>query len=86
MTWLTYNTSLFDHEMHIRLEDIVGVEIYEMDGVNYGIMVHFSGGKSLDVGSTKGIKLAKEQAEEIKAAVDKAKGSPGRDVYFESKA
>ena len=84
MTWLRYAGDSYQPDVNIRLEDVVGVTVGRIAGVIWGVEVHYSDGQKMDVGtfspaddtaeySTEGLELARERAEEIKAAVDKVK-------------
>lgn len=89
MTWLRY-TGDYQPDINIRLEDVVGVTVGRIPGSSiYEVVVYYSDGQDMGVGtfspapgtkgnpahdSTEAYEMAKERAEEIKAAVDKAKG------------
>lgn len=91
MTWLRYASNDYQPDINIRLEDVVGLTVGPLDGrftsSFFTVTVFYSDGQSMNVGtfcnpilndpkSNEGFELARQRAEEIKAAVDKAKGVP----------
>ena len=84
MTWLRYAGSDYEQDVNIRLEDVVGITVGKAAGVVYSVTVYYSDGQQMGIGtfspiesddpcSKEGLEMARERAEEIKIAVDKAK-------------
>lgn len=86
MTWLRYACNDYQPDVNIRLEDVVGVTVGRISGVIWGVEVYYSDGQKIAVGTfspiedtneaphlNDGREMARERAEEIKLAVDKAK-------------
>ncbi len=85
MTWRRYAGGDYQPDVNIRLEDVVGVTVDRNCPTVYSVTVYYSDGQKMSVGtfspvesddpcSKEGLEMARERAEEIKAAVDKAKG------------
>lgn len=85
MTWLRYASGHYQPDVNIRLEDVVGVTVGRITGSDiYEVVVYYSDGQKMSVGCFEtsiggdperksGNELARDRAEEIKTAVDKAK-------------